>query len=96
VAATIPEADGWYVRSAQEMDLEGASITDLKVTDERFGDEVFVGTAKSIYEQMKERKPELFVNDTEISVEESSLVKRQGTVGPPHQFITFPRTLASQ
>lgn len=59
---------------------EDLPIVDLQVTDERFGDKVFTGTAESIYNQMRGERPELFANDTEISVEEASLEKRQGTV----------------
>lgn len=62
------------------MPNEDLPIVDLQVTDERFGDKVFTGTAESIYNQMKAEKPELFANETEISVEESSLEKRQGSV----------------
>ncbi|KAH7412313.1 hypothetical protein DE146DRAFT_772525 [Phaeosphaeria sp. MPI-PUGE-AT-0046c] len=79
VAASLPGESGYYLRRADEMAEGNNPIADLSVTDERFGDEVFVGTAKSIYEQMKERKPELFVNETDVSETEPSLEKRQGT-----------------
>jgi hypothetical protein len=85
VAATLPSESGWYLRRADEMSMENVPIVDLRVTDERFGDEVFRGTAESIYKQMKEKKPELFANETDISEArgETSLEKRQGSVSEP-------------
>lgn len=80
MAATIPNENGWYVRRADEMHEEDLAIVDLQVNDERFGDKVFTGTAESIYNQMKAEQPNLFSNETETSVEQSSLEKRQGSV----------------
>lgn len=92
MAATLLSENGWYLRRADEMSIENVPIVDLRVTDERFGDEVFVGTAESIYNQMKEKKPELFANETDISEAgaETSLGKRQGSVSEPVPFILYP------
>lgn len=68
------------------MPAENLPTVDLQVTDERFGDEVFSGTAESIYNQMKALKPELFANDTNVEVSSeagSALAKRQGSVSCP-------------
>jgi hypothetical protein len=81
VAATVPDENGWYLRRADEMHLEDLPIVDLKVTDDRFGDEIFTGTIETIYKQMKKSKPELFVNEGVVSVDPLKFSKRQTSVG---------------
>ncbi|KAI9147279.1 hypothetical protein HJFPF1_13318 [Paramyrothecium foliicola] len=70
LAATIPDSEGWYLRRADEVNFEGLPIVDLEITDDRFEGVTFKGTVESVYEQMKELKPEIFANETDIEVEE--------------------------
>ena len=67
----VPEEQGWYLRRADEM--EGKPIMDLQVTDERFEGMTFSGTTKSIYNEMKALKPEIFTAEIEAAMDAAAL-----------------------
>lgn len=62
------------------MEDENLPTVDLEVIDDRFEDITFTGTAKSIYEEMKALKPELFADEGDIAEEAHALAERQGSV----------------
>lgn len=64
------------LRREEELQLEGLDIGIMDIKDERFGDRIFHGTAKDVYEEMKSLKPELFTEEIEDS-QGTSLVRRQ-------------------
>lgn len=70
------------LRRGEETNLDGFSFDSLEVKDERFGDQIFRGTAKEIYEEMKNLKPELFTEELGNLVDDvsdgTSIAKRQG------------------
>lgn len=79
--AALPEEDGMVLRRGEAATLDGFSIDSLEVKDERFGDRIFRGTAKEVYEEMNSLKPELFTDDLDNVVDDvsgTSIVKRQG------------------
>jgi hypothetical protein len=80
--AALPEEDSMVLRRGEAATLDGFSIDSLEVKDERFGDQIFRGTAKEIYEEMNSLKPELFTEDLDNVVDEisdgTSIAKRQG------------------
>ncbi|KAJ4246843.1 hypothetical protein NW762_013395 [Fusarium torreyae] len=84
-AVALPEDEGLYIRSTEEMTFEGLPIVDLQITDdENFPGVVFNGTVQSIVEQMEALKPGIFnpasSGSDNSELEASSLEKRQGTI----------------
>jgi hypothetical protein len=84
LSAALPgeNSGGWEVLTAGEAAMKGLPIVDLQITDPRFPGQTFSGTAESVYKQMKELKPELFINDTVTPLElsgssETGIEKRQ-------------------
>lgn len=65
------------LRREDELQLEGLDIGIMDIKDERFGDRIFHGTAKDVYEEMKSLKPELFTEEIEEDSQGTSLVRRQ-------------------
>ncbi|KAH6683770.1 hypothetical protein F5X68DRAFT_233817 [Plectosphaerella plurivora] len=82
IGAALPDEDGMALRRGEETNLVGFSVDSLEVKDERFGDQIFRGTAKEIYEEMKNLKPELFTEELGNLVHDvsdgTSIAKRQG------------------
>ncbi|KAH7367410.1 hypothetical protein B0T11DRAFT_295224 [Plectosphaerella cucumerina] len=80
--AALPEEDSMALRRGEAATLDGFSIDSLEVKDERFGDRIFRGTAKEVYEEMNSLKPELFTEDFDNVVDDvsdgTSIAKRQG------------------
>jgi hypothetical protein len=80
--AALPEEDSVVLRRGEAGTLDGFSIDSLEVKDERFGDRIFRGTAKEVYEEMNSLKPELFTEDLDNVVDDvsdgTSIAKRQG------------------
>ncbi|KAI9148389.1 hypothetical protein HJFPF1_12221 [Paramyrothecium foliicola] len=83
LAAAVPENDeGWVLRRAEDVYLEGLRVVDLEVTDERFPGVTFKGTAESIYKQIEALQPDFFLKEPEVDIDaddDVALEKRQGT-----------------
>ncbi|KAI4658433.1 uncharacterized protein J4E79_006839 [Alternaria viburni] len=59
-------------------------LVELEVTDDRFPDVTFTGTAESVYEEMKALKPEAFPDTKDSDVAKArSLHKRSTLMSPP-------------
>jgi hypothetical protein len=71
----VPEKEGWYVRSAEQVEQGNLALVDLEVTSDLIPGAVFTGSAESIYYEMKAINP-ASVGNTTPAVSERSLAKR--------------------
>lgn len=74
--ASLPDNNDFYIVSASDTALQDLPIVDMIVTDDRFPDRTFTGTAAKVLAEMIALKPELFnitsIDDTSLSLDAPS------------------------